>query len=276
MTNHKNFNLLSGSWFWLKWISVAIAGFVGSTYFWNWLLLNQVGINFKDPKIAFVWILIVFGTWFAILMFLMKKQESAMFQTQNEEETTISWWLVWIGMTIGSFFLAAWFWTPFLASRLGSIKESANALIWIVAVFGTWLIALTPLMIFMYRKVDQTYEKARIAKEKKSDGIQTIGNAKVKFIHVPHQKRILSKDVSMQLANQPFALENGHLVTVKLKNGKSIPNVFIQNRSELVGVYDQTELTFQASDVIAIELTDLNQTSNFTDKVWLRLDAAEV
>src|SRR5205823_2536522 len=79
---------------------------------------------------------------------------------------TIFWWVVWITLTIASFFLAAAFWTPVIASKFGSIRETRTSVIWIVAVFGTWMAALVPLIIVMYSKVDKAYEDARLRREK--------------------------------------------------------------------------------------------------------------
>src|SRR5437899_1735211 len=70
---------------------------------------------------------------------------------------TIFWWIVWISLTIASFFAASAFWTPFIAKHFGSILETRNAVIWIGAVFGTWMVFLVPLIILMYQKVDKAY-----------------------------------------------------------------------------------------------------------------------
>lgn len=265
-------NNLSGILFWLKWILLAIGGFVFSIAFWNWLLLKCLHANFKEPGIAISWFAAVFGTWFIILILLMKKKEKVMGHLDQEDEATISWWLIWIGLTIGSFFLSVWFWTPFIASHFGSIKNSMNELIWVVAVFGTWLVALTPLMIFMYHKVDQAYEKARIQREARGEKSSRVDSVKIQAVLIPESKRKISKELSLYLKNLPFTVQNGHLVTATLKDGRKIENVFIAKRSELLGVYDQKELTFEGSDIVRLEPTDLTHPPDFTQKTWLRLD----
>ena len=79
---------------------------------------------------------------------------------------TILWWVIWIALTIGSFFVASAIWTPVIASRFGSVRETKPAVLWITAVFGTWMVILLPLIILMYQKVDKAYEDARIRREK--------------------------------------------------------------------------------------------------------------
>ena len=260
----------AGIWFWLKWIVVAIGGFTASLLFWNWLLLNRLKADFGNPQIAIGWMVAVFGTWFIILIPLMKQKEKVMGHMDRQDETTVTWWLIWISLTIGSFFLAVWFWTPFIASHFGSIKNPTNALLWIIAVFGTWLVALTPLMIIMYRKVDKAYEDARIRRELRAEKFKD--PVKIKAIFVQEPRRRLPKTLTAQLKKQPQTIKGGHLITAILKDGRKIEHVFIAQGKELLGIYDQEELTFQADDIASFELTDLTHPPDFTQKTWLRLD----
>ena len=75
-----------------------------------------------------------------------------------------------------------------------------------------------------------------------------------------------------QLKKIPNTVKNGHLVTVTLKDGRKVENVFVAKRSELLGVYDQNELTFAASDIVSLEPANLTHPPDFTQKSWLRLD----
>ena len=161
-------NNAAGIWFWLKWILVAIGGFTVSVFFWNWLLFTYLKADHQNPKIAIGWMVAVFGTWFVTLIPLMKKKETVMGHMDKQDESTVTWWLIWISLTIGSFFLAVWFWTPFIAARFGSVQNPTTSLLWIIAAFGSWLIALIPLMIVMYYKVGKAYEDARIRRETKA------------------------------------------------------------------------------------------------------------
>ena len=275
-------NNLEGIWFWLKWILLAIGGFTVSLLFWNWLLLDRLNANMNNPQVAIGWMVAVFGTWFVTLIPLMKKKETVMGHMDKQDESTVTWWLIWISLTIGSFFLAVWFWTPFIAARFGSIKNPTTAILWIIAVFGSWLVALTPLMILMYRKVDKAYEDARIRRELRAEKFSAEGRirlqyggkdpVKIEAVFIEESKRQLSKHLTEKLKNVPQTIKGGHLVTAVLKDGRKIENVFIARRKELLGIYDQQELTFEPDDIINFELTDLTHPPDFTQKTWLRLD----
>lgn len=263
-------NNLAGIWFWLKWIMVAVGGFTVSMLFWNWLLLKRFDANLNNPQVAIAWMVAIFGTWFVILIPLMKKKETVMGHMDKQDESTVTWWLIWISLTIGSFFLAVWFWTPFIAARFGSIKNPTTSLLWIIAVFGSWLVALIPLMVFMYQKVDKAYEDARIRREL---GAQKFKDpVKIKAVFVEESKRRLPKTLTEKLKQVPQTIKDGHLITAILKDGRKIENVFIARRKELLGIYGQEELTFQADDIANFELTDLTHPPDFTQKIWLRLD----
>ena len=180
---------------------------------------------------------------------------------------TILWWIVWIVLTITSFFAAAVIWTPLIAQHFGSIHETRNAVIWIVAVFGTWMACLVPLIVVMYSKVDKAYEDARMRREKAA--------LRFKSISVEKSRRLLPAGLSQTLKNVPETIQGGHLVTVTLKDGRKIPNVFIAGKKEVLGIYDAEELTFEAADVCALEPAGLDPLPAFLAPNWLRLDGVE-
>ena len=70
----------------------------------------------------------------------------------------------------------------------------------------------------------------------------------------------------------PETIEGGHLVNVLLKDGRKIPHVFISGREEILGIYDHTEMPFEAADIHDIEVPDPSQTPAFLTTQWLRLD----
>lgn len=177
---------------------------------------------------------------------------------------TIFWWVAWITLTIASFFVAAAFWTPFIAKKFGSIHETRNSILWIVAVFGTWLATLVPLIIVMYSKVDKAYEDARLQREKAA--------LRFKSIPVEKSKRLLPASLAAKLEHSPEVIQGGHLVTLILKDGRKIPNVFIAGKTEILGIYDAEELNFEVRDIQEIELSDLNTLPSFLTPNWLRLD----
>lgn len=177
---------------------------------------------------------------------------------------TILWWVIWITLTIVSFFVAAAFWTPLIAKHFGSIQESKNAVIWVAAVFGTWIIFLVPMIVFMYQKVDKAYDDARIRREKAANQFRSIS--------VEKSKRMLSSELSHKLAQYPNTIEGGQLVTVILNNGNKIPNVFIANHNEILGIYNVREFSFEGKDVADVEINDMSRPPFFMAANWLRLD----
>ena len=175
------------------------------------------------------------------------------------------WWIVWITLTIVSFFVAVAIWTPIIASRFGSVRETRNSVIWVTAVFGTWMVILVPLIIMMYQKVDKAYEDAR---NKREQAVNRFRSVKIDLT-----KRLISPELAGKLAAQPEIIQGGHLVTVKLGDGRKIPHVFIANKNEILGIYDAPEMNFTGQDVQDLEIEDMleNPPSFFTPN-WLRLD----
>ncbi len=181
---------------------------------------------------------------------------------------TILWWIGWITATILSFFVAARLWTPWVADHLGSVRETRNAVIWIGLVFGTWMVFLVPLIIFMYQKVDKVYEDARIRRE--------TAQKLFRSILVPEEKRQISNAVAQKLTDWPETIDGGHLVRARLKDGREIPYVFISGRREVLGVYNARTLEFSGSDIETVEPETLDPAPLFLQNQWLRLDGATI
>ncbi|MBI3312807.1 MAG: hypothetical protein HYZ83_01040 [Candidatus Omnitrophica bacterium] len=176
--------------------------------------------------------------------------------------------MMWIILTIASFFLAAWLWTPFIAYRFGSIHDTRTAVIWITAVFGTWMIMLVPLIVVMYLKVDKTYEDARLRREKVA--------LRFRSIYVEKSKRMIVPELAKKLEGFPDTIDGGQLVTLVLKDGRRISNVFIEHHREIIGIYDFTEFPFEAKDIADIEMTPAEQIPTFFVPNWLRLDGVSI
>jgi len=122
----------------------------------------------------------------------------------------------------------------------------------------------------MYWKVDKAYEDARIIREKKAEKFKD--PIKIKAVFVKQSARKLPRAISKKLKNVPRTIRDGHLVTAILKDGRKMENVFIARSKELLGIYDQTELTFEGADLVDVEPTDIAHPPDFTQKIWLRLD----
>ncbi len=196
-----------------------------------------------------------------------------MTQASAKKENTILWWIGWIVLTIVSFFIACYFWTGFIAKHVGNINQPGVSVLWVAAVFGSWMVLLVPLIIVMYNKVDRAYEDTRIQRE--SDTLKkNLKGALLRSVLVPETDRLLPKKFSDELRKVPRSIHRGHLVTVILKNGKNFEHVFVLDRREILGIYDAQTLPFRVEDIAALKPADLNHLPVFETKKWLRLDGA--
>ncbi len=189
----------------------------------------------------------------------------------KKNENTVLWWLGWITLTIFSFFVSCHFWTGFIARHVGSMDKTSAPILWVAAVFGSWIVFLVPLIIVMYAKVDKAYEDARIRRE-----TTALNKAKtewgVKSILVPESERLLSKALTNKLKKIPESIRHGHLVTVTLKGGKKIENVFVMGKRDVLGIYDVDKMPFAVKDIEDIRPADLDKLPVFEAEKWLRLD----
>ncbi|OGW82453.1 MAG: hypothetical protein A3C47_03720 [Omnitrophica bacterium RIFCSPHIGHO2_02_FULL_51_18] len=189
----------------------------------------------------------------------------------NEGQSTVLWWIGWILLTILSFFVSCYFWTGFIAKNVGGMDKPGVPVLWVTAVFGSWMVLLVPLIVLMYSKVDKAYEDARIARETAAlDKAKTA--FRVRSVFVEPKKRILTKALSQKLKQFPETLKKAHLVTATLKNGRRVENVFVVYRREVLGVYDRDSLDFEIKDIADLERADLGRLPDFKSEKWLRLD----
>lgn len=182
----------------------------------------------------------------------------------------IFWWFGWIGLTIVTFFVSAWFWTGFLGDRIGGMDNPRYAMTWVAAVFGSWMVLLVPLIVLMYNKVDKAYEDVRIARETK-EFEKAKNEFKVRAILVDEKKRLLRPELSAKLKRSPETVRGGHLVTAVLKDGRRVENIFIAGKKEVLGVYDAETLSFDIADIVDLELAGTSL-PDFKTERWLRLD----
>ncbi len=189
----------------------------------------------------------------------------------GEKQNTILWWVGWITLTIVTFFISCYFWTDFISKHVGNMTQKGVPVLWVAAVFGSWMLLLVPLIILMYNKVDRAYEDARINREaqdlKKTQKILGLRN-----LWVPEEQRTLPKNLTEKLKKVPQTIKRGHLVTLALKNGKRIENVFVLDRQEIAGIYDASAYSFKIEDVTDLEPADLDHLPAFEARKWLRLD----
>lgn len=191
----------------------------------------------------------------------------------QKKDTTVLWWIGWIVLTILSFFVSCYFWTGFIAERVGPMSQKGVPILWVTAVFGTWMVLLVPLIVIMYTKVDKAYDDARLGKEAAARQAKT--DFGVKIVTVEESARFLPKNLSEKLKKIRSAVPKGHLVTAVLKNGSRVDNIFILNRKEILGVYGRDGLDFDLRDIVDVTPVDLDQLPDFRTEKWLRFYGPE-
>ena len=260
-----------GFFWWLLWIAVAIASFIFSAILWTWLITNLAG-EIKGTPLTILWVSAVFGSWLLTMIPIIRAKERYWNRLSEEDETNVTWWIGWIALTIATFFVSAGFWTWYLAKSGGSIQDPGAAGRWVLAVFGTWMIALLPLFVIMYQKVDRAYEKARLRREAGEDT-----KPKPRSIYVDPSKRMLEEKFVQKLKRTAPTLKRGrtggHLVNAILKDGRKFENVFVVNEKEILGIYGCVQLPFEVKDIVDLEPVSLEEkVPAFSESGWLRLD----
>lgn len=192
---------------------------------------------------------------------------------KGKSESSVLWWIVWIALSILAFFGASYFWTEFISVHVGNIHQKGVAVLWVTAVFGTWMILLVPLIVIMYNKVDRAYEEARVRREAASGNARRTA-ANVKFDPIPEAERLLSQELVKKVRAMPWTIKLGNLVTVALKDGRRIENVFVLDRREVVGVYGYDKAPFRTKDIADVFEAGTRDLPNFETDGWLRLDGA--
>ena len=181
---------------------------------------------------------------------------------KRKEPSSVGWWIGWITLTIASFFVSCYFWTGVIARNFGTIDKPGVAVLWVAAVFGSWMVFLVPLIIVMYNKVDKAYEDARIRRE----------TVRFRSVLIEPSERRLKKELGAKLAQTPETIKRGHLVNVILNSGQKVPNVFILDKKEVLGVYGVKEMPFNTKDIAALEPVALGEIPDFKLEEWLRID----
>lgn len=259
-----------GFYWWLLWIAIAVGSFIFSAIFWTWFIPTALG-EIKGPGLTILWASAVFGSWLLTMIPIIRAKERYWNRLSQQDETHVTWWIGWIALTIATFFASAGFWTWFFAKGGRSIQEPGRAAHWVFAVFGTWMVTLIPLIIVMYQKVDRAYENARLRREENQTALP-----RPKSIYLDLSKRKLPASLIQKLKKCPPTLKKGshlgHLVSVILKDGQRFENVFVANRTEILGIYGHDSLPFESDQVRDLEPADLEKVVSFTEQNWLRLD----
>lgn len=249
-----------GFWFWLRWILWFAGSFVISAAFWTILLIRTFG-EIKGPELEITWSSAVFGSWFLLVIPFMRKKEQIWKRLNDDQEKAVDAWFQGMSILIAALVADTLFWS--LRMREAVTAPGLDRL-WIKNAGGMWLVALVPLSILMYRRADVIFRRAN-QRQNYSPGYQRTT--------VPIERRTLTPEISDQLKKFPETLPHGYVVTVTLKDGRTIPHVFIKYRREIAGVYARNELGFEPLDIRSVEPTKVEDWPAIDESRWLRFDA---
>jgi hypothetical protein len=249
-----------GFLFWLRWILWFAGSFVVSAAAWTAGMKWALG-PVEGAELTMTWCVAVFGSWFLLVIPFMRKKEQIWKRLNDDQEKAVDAWLFGMGCFIGLLIMSALIWSVVLRGRLHT--SAGFEPVWLKAVFATWLVILVPFLIFMYLKADRIF---KTAVER-----QTY-TPKFRSVTVDRAKRLLPGPISEKLKATPPTLRHGHVVTAILRDGRRIPDVFILNNQEILGVYGRLTLDFEGGDVSDIEVSSPENLPSYEESLWLRVD----
>jgi len=251
-----------GFQFWLGWIVGFAACFFVSAGLWT-LCLSAVFGEIKGSELTLTWSVAVFGTWFLFLAPFMRKKERIWKRLNYDQERAADLWLAGMALYIGVLIFSSFLWSLVFKSKL-HLEGGGLHGPWLKAVLASWLCALIPFLIIMYRKADTLFKEAHQR--------QTHYGPQFKSTLIEKSARQLPADIEKQISNFPEMLENGRIVTLRLKDGREVHNVFVINSREIIGLYDCPAMDFSAKDVVEARAVLDSQLPQYEETRWLRLD----
>lgn len=249
--------------FWLSWILWFAGSFVVSALAWTTLITQLFG-TIRGVELTLTWSLAVFGTWFILITPFMRKKEQIWKRLNIDEEKAVDAWLQGLGTFVSLIVLSALAWAYYFKAEITAVNHSGLHSLWAQYVFGTWLIFLLPFLVFMYKKADKIFKAA--------EQRQGYTGTQFKAVFVDKEKRTLPTNLQNKIKNFPETLENGHVLNLIMNNGQQIPNVFVLNKSEILGIYDVDQFDMNITDIKDVELMGVQQLPVYDEKKWLRLD----
>ncbi len=248
-----------GFQFWLKWILWFSGSLLLAALFWIAVLTGLFG-KIQGTELTLAWAISVFGSWFLLVIPFMRKKEQIWKRINQDQEKAIDAWLTAMGIFIGLLIVSILGWTGVYRRTIlfseGLSKE------WAKAVFSTWLFLLLPFLVWMYKRTDQIYKEA--VKRQKAQG------PVFRTAFIEKSKRLLPEAMVKKLKTLPPTMEKGQLVHLYLKSGAQVPNVFVLNFCEILGLYDRAAFDFETNDIVDAELAA--SLSVHEEAKWLRLD----
>lgn len=249
-----------GFFFWLRWIVWFAGSFVVSAGAWT-LLLKAVFGPVRGAELTLAWTVAVFGTWFILVIPFMRKKEQIWKRLNDDQEKAVDAWLFGVGVFIGTLVASAFGWSLVFEKNLHRDIPGMDGG-WAKAVFGTWIAVLIPFLVLMYRKADAIFQTAN-ARQTYRPGYRRQS--------VPLEDRLLPEALAKKLQSAKSPLPNGHLVNLTLKNGGTVPYVFVMRGREVVGIYDRTDFGLRMDDIAAVDPWE-GELPLFEEGRWLRVD----
>jgi len=249
--------------FWLGWIVQFAGSFVLAVIFWTAGITALFG-QIEGIELTLTWGVAVFGSWFLLMIPLMRKKEQIWKRLNQDQEKAVSAWLLGMGIFIGMLIASALGWSIIFRDSLGQNKEGGLNLDWVKAVIGTWLFLLLPFLVFMYRKADAIFKSAEERQIPKGPLFQST--------FVEKSKRMIPETLRRKIEAVPPILGKGHIAHLRLRDGSNVSHAFILNASEILGLYDRKDFDFNVQDIEDVELIDQDHLVAYEEAKWLRLD----
>ena len=246
--------------FWLMWILTFAGSLVLSAIVWTAalvLLFKEI----QEPEIVLTWCFAVFGTWFVCLTPFMRKKEQIWKRLNQDQEKAVDAFLRGISLFIGSFVLCCTLWAWFLKKDVLTVSAGSFDGGWIKAVLVSSLILMLPLLVYLYKTADVIFKSA-VSRQ--------TGGTQFQKTFIEKSKRSLSNEMIKKIEAIPPTLDRGHILTLILEDGRSVPDVFIWDQREILGIYNQKELSFDASQVVDVK--SVTTLPAYEEEKWLRLD----
>ena len=251
-----------GITFWLKWIFWFAGSFIVAAVVWTALMKRLFGV-IEGAELMMTWVVSVFGSWFILVIPFMRKKEQIWKRLNDDQERAVDAWLLGVGVFIGLLVTSLFTWSWVFKDRVIDLGQKGLDPLWVKSVFSSWLVILLPFLVLMYRKADLIFKTAMER--------QTY-TPKFKSVSIEKSKRLLPDSMTEKLKKIPQTLRGGHVVTLILKNGQKVPNVFILNFQEILGVYDRENYDFSPMDISNVESIPLDKLPAYDERKWLRLD----
>ncbi len=248
--------------FWLGWILGFAGCFFVSAGLWT-LFITWLFGSIEGSELTLTWCVTVFGSWFLFLTPFMRKKERIWKRLNHDQEKAADLWLAGMAVYIGVLIASSLAWSYLFRSDLHRTVSGIHGP-WLKAVFATWILALIPFLVVMYRKADTLFNEAHQR--------QTSRGPKFQSTLIEKAARQLPIEIGDQISQFPEMLENGRIVTLKLKDGREIQDVFVINSREVIGLYARENMDFKTEDVVGVQAVDAQNLPAYDETRWLRLD----